>query len=198
MLRALTERLGRKFLAACRSGIDVIAQANGGGVVFLGDSLTHLGRFDLMFPRTMTRNLGIGGECSHHILARLDPVVRINPEKLFLLIGTNDLGSDVPASAIAANVGAILDRLKRELPGCTLHLQGLMPRQRKFAPRIQALNAAYERLAAERGIAYIDLYPSFDDGSGELVADYSYDRLHLSGAGYAIWRDLLRPFVEAP
>lgn len=194
--RAITERLFRKTWDGWRSAISLGVQPGMGGVVFLGDSLTHMGRWELMFPRTLVRNLGIGGERTEHILKRLDPVVQIKPEKLFLLIGTNDLASGFTPAEIAANVEAILNQLARDLPSCKLHLQSALPRQKKYAERIKALNAEYQAIAARRGVSYVDLYSLLDDGTGELKAECTYDRLHLSGPGYTIWRDALRPYVE--
>lgn len=194
--RAVTERLMDKSWTAWRSGIDVNAVANCGGVAFFGDSITHVARWELMFADVPVRNFGISGERSAHLLQRLEPLIRVHPEQVFLLIGTNDLASGIAVEDICANVGEILDRLAVALPACELHLQALMPRAKKYAPKVKALNLAYAALAAARGVTFIDLFPLFDDGSGEIAADYTYDRLHLTGAGYAVWRDALRPYIE--
>lgn len=193
--RALTEWMGRKVWAAWRSALDLGAVPGSGGVAMLGDSLTHMGRWELMFPESRLRNFGIAGERSAHLLQRLEPVVRIRPQQLFLLIGTNDLASGLKPAQIAANVAQLLDSLAGQLPDCRLHLQSALPRQRQFAPRIRQLNALYADIAAQRGIAFIDLYSQFDDGRGELRAELTYDRLHLTGAGYAVWRAALAPYL---
>lgn len=193
--RKLAVLLMGKSWSSWRTGLDVAAVAGCGGVVFLGDSLTHIGRWELLFPDTPVRNYGIGGERSEHLLTRLEPIVRIQPSKLFLLIGTNDLSLGYSVDEIAANVAALFDELRRTLPGCKLHLQSAIPRQRKFAARIHALNAQYKKLAAERGIAFIDLFPLFDDGNGQLREDLTYDGLHLMGKGYGIWRDAIAGYV---
>ena len=61
---------------------------------------------------------------------------------------------------------------------------------------IVAANATMARLAAERGIAYVDI---FDISLGpphdrRLVAD---DGLHPSGAQYALWVERILPVVRA-
>ncbi len=196
--RKLSALLLGGLWASCRSGLDVAAVPGCGGVVFLGDSLTHIGRWELLFPNVAVRNYGISGERSEHLLTRLEPIVRIQPAKLFLLIGTNDLALGFSVAEIAANVATLLDKLHRTLPGCKLHLQSALPRQRKFAERIKALNVRYKALAAERGIAFIDLYPLFDDGSGQLRKELTYDNLHLMGKGYGIWRDAIAAQVVGP
>lgn len=193
--RALTEWVSRKPWASFRTGIEAMAQPGCGGIAMLGDSITHIGRWELMFPDARLRNFGIAGERSAHLLDRLEPVVRIRPEKLFLLIGTNDLASGLPVEEIAGNVAKILDTLAAQLPDCRLHLQAVMPRKRRFAARIRQLNALYAGIAAQRGITFIDLFPLLDDGTGEIRPELTYDRLHLMGAGYAVWRDALAPHI---
>jgi lysophospholipase L1-like esterase len=188
----------RKLWTAMRTHIESAVVPGCGGVVFLGDSLTHLGKWDLLFPGVATRNLGIGGERSGHLLERLDSVVAIRPQKLFLLIGTNDLAVGIGIDAIAANVDRLVERLRRELPDCAVYVQGLMPRARSFASRIHALNQRYRDIAGQRGVTFIDLFPAFVDGTGQLRADYTTDDLHLGGAGYLAWREVLKPFVLDP
>jgi lysophospholipase L1-like esterase len=194
--RRLTNYLAAKTWSSWRTGLDVAAVPGCGGVVFLGDSLTHIGRWELLFPDIAVRNYGIGGERSEHLLIRVEPIVRIQPTKLFLLIGTNDLALGFPVDEIAANVATLLDELRRSLPDCRLHLQGALPRQRKYAARIMALNLLYRRIAAERGIAFVDLFPLFEDGSGQLRAELTYDGLHLMGKGYGLWRDAIAALVD--
>lgn len=193
----LNKYLLNSFWVATRSQIEQAIVPGDGGIAMVGDSITHMGKWEMLFPSAPLRNFGIGGERSIHIIERLKPIVALRPGKLFLLIGTNDLALGFSPLAISANVEQLIDRLRKELPDCKLHIQGVMPRQKKFAARIHELNALYRKLAESRGITYIDLSPGFDDGSGRLRTELTEDNLHLNGAGYIVWRDLLRPFINA-
>lgn len=195
LTRALTEKLLGKTWNALRSGIADSVVPGSGGIVMLGDSITHFGRWDLLFPDARTRNFGIGGERSGHLLKRLDPIVRLKPDKIFVLIGTNDLASGLTPAEIASNVDSLLGQLRAALPDAALHLQGVMPRARKYADRIRTLNAAYRDLARKHAATFIDLFPVFDDGSGEMDARCTLDRLHLNGVGYVRWRETLATYV---
>ncbi|HSW14082.1 MAG TPA: GDSL-type esterase/lipase family protein [Solimonas sp.] len=198
LLGILVERLiMRKLWSAYRDGLEVGAVPGCGGVVFLGDSLTHNGRWELMFPDSPVRNFGIGGERSEHLLTRLQPIISVQPSKIFILIGTNDLAANRTIDAISADVDTLVERLQAALPGCALHLQTLMPRKQKFAARIRQINTRYQAIATRRGIPCIDLFPAFDDGTGTLRKELTWDALHLSGRGYQVWRDLLAPHVLA-
>ena len=193
--RAVTERLARKFWTAMRNGISEAVVPGSGGIAMFGDSLTHLARWDILFPGQPVCNFGIGGERSAHLLQRLEPLIRQRPDRIFILIGTNDLASGLAPAEIGANVDEILRRLRTALPECRLHLQGVMPRARKFAARIEALNVVYVELARRHGAIWIDLFPAFDDGSGQMQAGCTYDGLHLNGSGYVRWREQLMPHI---
>ena len=60
---------------------------------------------------------------------------------------------------------------------------------------IRRNNAILERLAAERGIAYVDTHDISLQAASDrgLVAD---DGLHPSGAQYTLWVDRIAPVVE--
>lgn len=198
LIGMLFERFfARKLWGAWRGCIEVAAVPGCGGIAFLGDSITHQARWDLIFPDIATRNFGIGGERSEHLLLRLDPLISIRPEKVFLLIGSNDIAAARRIEDIAADVEAIVERLQAALPGCPIHLQTVMPRARKMVERIRALNLRYQQIAARRGIGFIDLFPALDDGKGMLKKEFTYDAIHLTGAGYEVWRQLLAPHVLA-
>ena len=192
---ALGELLIGKVRAAVRDQIADAAVAGAGGIAFFGDSITHFAKWDLLFPGVATRNLGIGGDRTAHLLERLEPVVAMKPDKLFLLIGTNDLNVGFTVEETAANLETLIARLRERLPACRIYLQSVMPAKRRLAQRIRALNARYREIAAKHGVPFIDLFPVFDDGTGQLRGEHTYDVLHLSGAGYIAWRDTIAPFV---
>lgn len=164
-------------------------------VLFLGDSITAAGRWERLFPEVRSSNLGVDGDCSEDVLKRLEPVIELKPGKLFLMIGTNDLGRGYDEDPIVANVAAILDRLQTALPNCLIYLQSVLPREADYAKRVRSLNRRYAELARERGIAFIDLFGRFDRGDGGLRGALTEDGLHLVDAGYTIWREAIARHV---
>lgn len=162
-------------------------------VAFVGDSITAAGHWQQWFPHWYCGNFGIDGDRSEQVLARLDVVIRFRPARLFLLIGTNDLGCGVEEGVIVDNVGRILRRLRQELPGCQVCLQTVLPREPAYAGAVRALNRRYAQLAQEHAVALLDLYPLFDDGHGRLRAGLTDDGLHLRDAGYTLWQQALAP-----
>lgn len=197
MLFNLLERRIEKMLTPFRDGIAAAVVPGSAGVAFLGDSITHMGRWDLLFPGARTRNFGISGEISAQLLGRLTPVISVRPDLILILIGTNDLFWGFAPEEIADNVAAIIRQLKAALPDAAIVLQGVMPRAPRYAARVRALNSLYAGVAEQAGVTWLDLFPAFDDGAGRMRPELTYDGLHLLGAGYAVWKGVLQPLVAA-
>ena len=167
-------------------------------VAFLGDSITAAGQWETFFPDLLCRNFGIDGDCSGDVLRRLTPVIEFRPDKLFLMIGTNDLGLGPDEAHIVANVARILDQVRAALPGCWIVLQSVLPRESVYAGQVQSLNRHYVELAQQRagGVRFLDLFPLFDAGNGALRAALTSDGLHLISTGYEIWKKAISPYVH--
>ena len=167
-----------------------------GDIIFLGDSITAGGQWNEMFPGLPARNRGIGGDRSDDLLARLDGIVAERAAKIFVKIGTNDLGTGMAPKSIIANYEQLLDRIAEAQPSTKVYMQSVLPRSAAYQTRIESLNASLRALAEKRGLAYIDLYPSFLADDGSIRAELTSDGLHLSGAGYREWQRLLDPYVR--
>jgi lysophospholipase L1-like esterase len=177
------------------SGSGSMENLRGGGVVFVGDSITAAGRWERFFPEVRSSNFGVDGDCSEDVLRRLGPVVESKPRKLFLMIGTNDLGRGYGEDSIVANVAAILDRLRAALPDCLMYLQSVLPREAVYSDRVRSLNRRYAEVARERGVSFIDLFGLFADDDGGLRGALTEDGLHLVDAGYEVWRGAIARHV---
>jgi lysophospholipase L1-like esterase len=172
--------------------------ARPGHVVFLGDSITQGGLWQEWFAGAPVLNRGIDGETSADLLRRVHSAV-LDPLAVFLLIGTNDLTSGVSLQEITANVRALLAEIERRAPGTPVVVQSVMPRTPRFRDDLRLLNRAYRQVVDGSGdhVEYLDLWPALADDDGDLRTEYTEDRLHLNGPGYAAWVDVLRPRVDA-
>ena len=162
-------------------------------VVFLGDSLTQGGDWAGWFPELNAVNLGIGGNTTGDVLARLESVVTVGPDEIVLLIGTNDLSLRHSVESLVRNIQSILVDLRRELPGSRMLVQSIMPRGREFADRIREANIHLRQFSATIHAQFLDLWPALALEDGELNPTFSDDRLHLNDAGYDTWLSELRP-----
>ena len=155
----------------------------------------------------LVANLGVNGFTSRDVVeVELPQLAALRPEFASLLVGVNDVVQGVPATTFESNAAAILDVLLTLLPpdrivtvatpDYTVTPQGAAygdPAAQSAA--IRRNNAILERLAAQRGIAYVDTFDLSLRAAGDrsLVAD---DGLHPSGAQYALWVDRIAPVVE--
>lgn len=172
-----------------------VAPPMNGGVAFAGDSETDSARWSEFFPEVRVRNFGISGDTTVGLKHRISQVVAAKPTKVFLQIGTNDVefGRYTPAG-IAANIGDCIDALRSGLPGVTVYVESLLPRQPQYDDKVRAVNALIKAEADKRGLVFIDIYTPFAK-DGRLDPSLTPDDLHLSGQGYLIWRDIIRPYI---
>ena len=170
-----------------------------GSIVFLGDSITDYVNFDEVLPSYHIINRGIAGDTTSGVLRRLGEVISLRPRKLFLLIGTNDIGMDILTAPIARNIREIVSRVQAKSPETKIYLQAVFP-TRHHSPRpnnlIQELNAEIKAIAQEQHCTFIDLYPLLLDSDGELAEEYTLDGLHLSDSGNAKWMAHIVPYLD--
>jgi len=169
-----------------------------GDIVFLGDSITDGARWDELFPGLPVKNRGINADTTSGVLERLGVTLAGRPAAVFLLIGTNDLPWYMYRRNrdILETYAAILKRCQEESPRTQVFVQSILPRHRRYARRIQSINAGLAELAAHYGDPYIDLFPHFAGPHGEIRAGWSNDSLHLLACGYKRWVEILAPYIE--
>lgn len=172
-----------------------------GEIIFLGNSITDIGEWSEIWQNPKVKNRGISGDNTFGVLARLDEVTSSKPEKIFLMIGINDIASGIPDSVIIANHKKIYDRIKAASPKTILYVQSLLPTNADFTEfkrhqnkdeHIRNVNAALQKICKEKGLICIDLYTRFTDKEGKLDKQYTNDGLHINGYGYMLWKQILQ------
>lgn len=171
-----------------------------GDVVMLGDSITEGADWQALFPLVRVHNHGIGGDDTDGVLQRLGPVTDRRPGKVFLMIGTNDIGKGLHSEReIVDNVARIVDDIRAASPATEIHLQSVLPRLRRRAEQVRSVNRGIEALAHDRGATWIDLQPIFDRGDAGMNLSLAPDALHPNAEGYLRWAECIAPLVsDAP
>ena len=169
-----------------------------GGIVFLGDSITEFLNVDEYLPAYHIINRGIAGDTTSGVLRRLGGVIALKPRKLFLLIGTNDIGDGVFTAPIARNIREIVSRVQAKSPQTKIYLQGVFPTRlaSRTNDEVQALNHEISAIAEDLHCTFIDTYPLLLAPDGELAEEYTIDGLHLSAAAMAKWTAYLVPYLD--
>ncbi len=174
-------------------------------IVMLGNSLTDGGEFHELLGNSHIKNRGIVGDIIQGLIDRIDPIIKGQPKKLFIMCGVNDISHDVSADSIARAMERLILIVKQGSPRTKVYLQSLLPfnndvREWKLLKGrdhiVVEANALLEQVARRHGVTWINLYPLFADDQGRLRADLTNDGLHLMGKGYLIWRDALAPHLK--
>jgi lysophospholipase L1-like esterase len=182
-----------------RRGLFALSKIETASVVMLGDSLTEGAPWRELTGCLSLVNRGIGGDTTTRLLGRLDEVLKLKPRAIFLMIGVNDISLSVPRSTSVENLRAILDRLERA--DTQLFLAYVLPVTASYAKKgmnggIADLNTAIAGVLADhRKTKAIDIRPLMRGSDGALREELSYDGLHLSPKGYAVWRDAIAPEI---
>jgi lysophospholipase L1-like esterase len=167
-----------------------------GGVIFLGNSITEMGNWAKLLNDTTVVNRGIGGDITYGVLKRLDDVINRQPKKLFILLGINDIGKDIPDSVIAYNYFKIIARVKAGSPATKIFVQSVLPLNTTIknfpqhydkAEHIPRVNGMLKAKAAALHYTYINLHPLFADAQGRLDKKYTFEGLHLKPEAYVVW-----------
>lgn len=163
-------------------------------IIFLGDSITDGGEWHELLKNSYAKNRGISGDTSAGILQRLDPIIAEKPQKIFLLIGVNDLSRLISPSAVSLNIEEIIKKTQAMSPSTQIYLQSVLPVFTKYRahsmlnPLILKLNTLLKQVAQKHNVEYIDLHQSFIKSKLQL----SNDGLHLTGEGYLLWSELIK------
>ncbi|MDB5012324.1 MAG: hypothetical protein JWQ25_526 [Daejeonella sp.] len=172
-------------------------------IIFLGNSITEMGNWQKLTGDTTVLNRGISGDITYGLLKRLDDIIIRKPSKIFILIGINDIGKDIPPAVIADNYRKIITRINNESPSTKVFVQSILPinSQVKNFPqhydkpeKIVQANALIKKVALALNCTYINLTPLFSDKNGRLKSNLTKDGLHLTaeGGGYDVWISYLK------
>lgn len=205
----LDARFWRDYNKQC-ANFQIFNERNGDrDIVFLGDSITEYYDTAEYFEQDIA-NRGISGDTTKGVLDRLEvSVLDINPKKVFILIGINDMGKNVPLAEILQNTRTIIERIQAECPETEIFVQSVYPvnntdeegidkimlGSRQNEPVIE-YNKMLEPMCSELNVTYINTYPSLLDENGNLDMKYSIEGLHLNGEGYKLVTDILEDYLD--
>ena len=175
-------------------------------IVFVGNSLIENGKWAKYFPEQQIVNRGIGGDEAFGIYDRLYQILPGKPKKIFLQTGANDVSHDLSADTIVERIALIVDKILEESLETKLYLHGSLPINESFGRYAKLegktdvfvqLNRQLEKLAASKGIVFINLFPLFtQQGTSILRKELTGDGLHLNEKGYGIWVEQIVKYVK--
>ena len=177
-------------------------------VIFIGDSIVEYYPLQELFGATKTIvNRGIRGYQTGLLLENLDAHLYGDAvDQIVFLIGTNDIGKDVPMNEALDNLEGVIQSIARDYPLSQIKLLSILPvnegekyKQTVYIrtnEKIREWNQAYEALtSAYMQVDFVPVYDSLIDTEGQLKKDYTTDGLHLSVAGYQALSEALKEYL---
>ena len=166
-----------------------------GDIVFIGNSITEQGEnWAEKVNNPNAKNRGIAGDTTDGILARLNEITFYKPEKVFLLIGINDLFHNLDAvGKIHENILNIVAEISTKSPNTQIFVQTVLPTTTdNLIPKIKDLNVALNDSSFEKPFTFINLHQRFVLLDGKMNMDFSTDGVHLNEKGYEIWSEIIK------
>lgn len=175
-------------------------------LLFVGDSITDGWRgggrrvFNEYYADLHTFNIGISGDCTQHVLWRLDhgEIDGLSPKVVVLMIGTNNNRS--PDADIARGVKAVVESLRQKLPQSKILLLGVFPRganpDNPLRAKLKKVNEVIAKLDDGKNVTFLDIGEKFLEADGSLSKSVMPDALHPCDKGYGIWADAMNPTLE--
>ena len=174
-------------------------------IIFIGDSIIEYYPLQELLGTSKTIvNRGIRGYQTGLLLKNLDAHLYGDAvDQIVLLIGTNDIGKDVPMSQALTNLESVIQSISRDYPLSQIKLVSILPVHQgeeykqtvyiRTNEKIKGWNQAYQELAsAYMQVEYVSAFEELLDQEGQLKSDYTTDGLHLSVSGYQALSETLK------
>ena len=177
-------------------------------IIFIGDSIVEYFPLQELLGTTKTIvNRGIRGYQTGLLLDNLDAHLYGDAvDQIVLLIGTNDIGKDIPMSQTLTNLESVIQTISRDYPLSQIKLVSILPvnegedfKQTVYIrtnEKIKACNQAYQDLAsAYMQVEFVPVCENLLDQKGQLKSDFTTDGIHLSVSGYQALSSTLKKYI---
>lgn len=188
------EEAVRTFEAA-----DAAAMPPEGAVLFVGSS-SIVGWDSLAqdFPGHTVINRGFGGSQLSDLIHYADRVILpYRPSQIVVYGGDNDLAAGKTPERVAADFRTLVERVHEELPRARILFLAVKPSLDRWqlADAVRAANDLVRRYTkGDDRLAFVDVFTPMLGPDGTPRAElFVEDGLHMSRAGYEIWREAVAP-----
>ncbi|HWO42389.1 MAG TPA: SGNH/GDSL hydrolase family protein [Candidatus Eisenbacteria bacterium] len=172
-----------------------------GGVLFIGSSSIRLWNdLEKNFSAPVI-NRGFGGsrmsDCTRY-LERL--VIPYRPRLVLVYAGENDLAGGKSPQDVLRSFTSFVEGIRKELPETRIAYISIKPSpaRRALMGEIREANRLILRyVAGAPNLDFIDVFtPMLDADELPRAELFRADALHLNGAGYALWKRIIAPYVR--
>ncbi|RED97965.1 GDSL-type esterase/lipase family protein [Marinoscillum furvescens] len=172
-------------------------------VVFAGSSSFRMWKdvaTDLENDKIINNGFG-GSHFSDLIFYYKELIAATNPSAIFLYEGDNDLAAGKPIDQVMADAKTLLSLIRRDFPDVPVYYVCPKPSIARWhlAETYKAFNTTLEAWTeTEANVVYVDVWTPMMNKHGLLDESlFIEDDLHMNEQGYAIWTNVLTPYIEA-
>lgn len=174
---------------------EVISQNIVPNSVLMGDSITEA--WFATDPEFFTKNnfvgRGIGGQVTSQMLLRFrEDVIKLKPERVIILAGTNDIAENqgpISLDKVFGNIVSMAELAKAN--NIKVVLCSVLPaydfpwrKDMKPADKVIALNKMIKDYAQKNNITYVDYHNALKNEKNGLPKEIAEDGIHPNKSGY--------------
>jgi lysophospholipase L1-like esterase len=181
---------------------DRVAPPAPGGILFTGSSSIRLWKsLETDFPGLPALNRGFGGSTMpemNHYVPRI--VLPYRPRMIVLYEGDNDIAAGRSPQQVADDYRTFLRLVRPSLPTARIVFIAIKPSPSRWTKIDQVREAnrlVREIIATDSLQTFADVFTPTLGADGRPRAEmFLGDSLHMTPAGYAVWRRVLAPIVR--
>jgi lysophospholipase L1-like esterase len=173
-----------------------------GGVVFTGSSSIRVWTtLADDFPGLRTVNRGFGGSEVEDAIRNVDRLVIVQrPDQVVFYSGDNDINAGKSPAQVAADYQRFVDAVHAKLPRTRIVIVSIKPSLARWAlaDKMKEANTLLQQLVAKdpQRLAYVDVFSRMLGPDGKPRPElYVDDGLHMTPAGYEIWKAAIAPVL---
>ncbi|WP_251900744.1 SGNH/GDSL hydrolase family protein [Lactococcus lactis] len=138
-------------------------------------------------------------------------IFNLEPSKIFINIGTNDIGFEIPEEEFLNNYDQILSQIESKLPQTQVYVMRYYPIntvdfgqdsdektlfETRSNKKFQKASDKIKKLADNHHFHFIDVNDGLSDENGNLKKELTFDGAHLNPAGYQLVLENLKVYLE--
>ncbi len=181
---------------------DRVTRPAPGGIVLVGSSSFRLWpNVSADFPGVPLINRGFGGSTLPELLHYTPRIVLpYRPRLVLVYAGDNDLNDGRTPAQVLADYTAFVALVRRELPTTRIAFVSIKPSPSRWSlvEKVRAANGLVRAAIARDSLqAYVDVFTPMIGANGRPRSElFVADSLHMTGVGYALWRERLSALVR--
>lgn len=152
------------------------------------------------FKDYLVLNRGFGGSQLSDAIYYFERVILpLNPAKIILYEGDNDLASGKTPEEVLSDLNTFYQLVRKQLPDSEIGVIAAKPSPSRWnlKDKFEKTNQMMDMFCrGNERVSFIDVYtPMLKDGRPDPEL-FIQDSLHMSLKGYRIWAETVKPFIE--